>query len=91
MQTDKPILPLTDKWLDTDIWNQYLDYQKTLLDNSENPSWFRCAWLYVECYLYRRIQEGISLRCVSIPAHTSVDVYALRVKVRSLPNLFSHL
>ncbi|XP_063784556.1 damage-control phosphatase ARMT1 isoform X2 [Pseudophryne corroboree] len=61
MQTDKPILPITDNQPDTTIWNQYLKYQETLLCNGEQPSWFKSPWLYVECYLYRRIQEGLML------------------------------
>lgn len=71
MQTNKPILPLTDNCQDTDIWNQYLDYQKTLLGNGEDPSWFRSPWLYVECYLYRRIQEGMSFS----PPISEYDVF----------------
>lgn len=71
MQTDKPILPLTDEQPDTQIWNQYLDYQKTLLSDGEEPSWFRSPWLYVECYLYRRIQEGMLLS----PPISEFDVF----------------
>ncbi|XP_072001506.1 damage-control phosphatase ARMT1 [Engystomops pustulosus] len=71
LQTDKPILALSDQQPDTQIWNQYLDYQKTLLSNGEEPSWFRSPWLYVECYMYRRIQEGM---CLSPPI-SGFDVF----------------
>ncbi|XP_075066312.1 damage-control phosphatase ARMT1 [Mixophyes fleayi] len=71
MQTDKPILPLTDDQPDTHIWNRYLDYQETLLGKGEQPSWFRSPWLYVECYLYRRVQEGL----LSSPPICKFDVF----------------
>ncbi|NP_001087371.1 damage-control phosphatase ARMT1 [Xenopus laevis] len=71
MQTNKPVLPLTDNQLDTELWNQYLDYQKSLLNEGETPSWFKSPWLYVECYMYRRIQEGIVLS----PPISKYDVF----------------
>ncbi|XP_069824446.1 damage-control phosphatase ARMT1 [Dendropsophus ebraccatus] len=71
MQTNKPILPLSDQLPDTQIWNQYLDYQRTLLSDGDEPSWFRSPWLYVECYLYRRIQEGLFLS----PPISDFDVF----------------
>ncbi|XP_068129160.1 damage-control phosphatase ARMT1-like [Hyperolius riggenbachi] len=71
MQTDKPILPLTSDWPDTHLWNQYLEQQRTLLNEGEEPSWFRSPWLYVECYMYRRIQEGM----VFSPPIAEFDVF----------------
>ncbi|XP_055471975.1 damage-control phosphatase ARMT1 isoform X3 [Psammomys obesus] len=60
MQTDKPIIPLVDKGDDADIWNQYLEYQRSLLtDSGEAPRWFFSPWLFVECYMYRRIHEAL--------------------------------
>nr|XP_033807891.1 damage-control phosphatase ARMT1 [Geotrypetes seraphini]XP_033807892.1 damage-control phosphatase ARMT1 [Geotrypetes seraphini] len=61
LQTDKPLLLLTDNLPDTTLWNQYLDYQQTLLSENDQPSWFKSPWLYVECYMYRKIHEGIVL------------------------------
>ncbi|XP_075459183.1 damage-control phosphatase ARMT1 isoform X2 [Ascaphus truei] len=61
MQTDKDVLPLTDSQPDAQLWNQYLNYQNTLLNDGEQPSWFKSPWLYVECYMYRRIHEGLVL------------------------------
>ncbi|MBN3300168.1 ARMT1 methyltransferase, partial [Amia calva] len=61
LQTDKPVLPLTDGRVDMDMWNQYMQRQQALLGDSEPPSWFKSSWLYVECYMYRRIQEAIHL------------------------------
>lgn len=65
LQTDKPIIPLVEKFVDTDIWNQYLEYQENLLTESdEKPRWFYSPWLFVECYMYRRIHEAIIQRWV---------------------------
>ncbi|KAG5846464.1 hypothetical protein ANANG_G00115240 [Anguilla anguilla] len=61
LQTDKPVLALTDDGVDTDMWNQYLQRQQSLMDENESPSWFKSPWLYMECYMYRRIQESIRL------------------------------
>ncbi|XP_036405954.1 damage-control phosphatase ARMT1 [Megalops cyprinoides] len=61
LQTDKPVLALTDDMVDMDMWNQYLQRQHTLMEENECPSWFKSPWLYVECYMYRRIQESLRL------------------------------
>uniref|UniRef100_A0A8C3HT72 Sugar phosphate phosphatase n=1 Tax=Chrysemys picta bellii TaxID=8478 RepID=A0A8C3HT72_CHRPI len=59
LQTDKPLVPLDDKLPDVPLWNRYLEYQQNLLDGNEQPSWFQSPWLYVECYMYRRIHEAL--------------------------------
>ncbi|EDL03588.1 RIKEN cDNA 1700052N19, isoform CRA_d [Mus musculus] len=65
LQTDKPITPLVDKCVDTHIWNQYLEYQRSLLNEGDGePRWFFSPWLFVECYMYRRIHEAIMQRQV---------------------------
>ncbi|XP_043858440.1 damage-control phosphatase ARMT1-like isoform X2 [Dromiciops gliroides] len=62
LQADEPLLPLTDNWVDTDIWNKYLEYQHSLLnENNKKISWFHSPWLYVECYMYRRVHEALML------------------------------
>lgn len=72
LQTDKPIIPLVAKFVDTDIWNQYLEHQGRLLDESgEKPRWFYSPWLFVECYLYRRIHEAI----IQSPPIDNFDVF----------------
>ncbi|XP_048655884.1 damage-control phosphatase ARMT1 isoform X2 [Marmota marmota marmota] len=72
LQTDKPIIPLVANYVDTDIWNQYLEYQQSLLRESDRtPSWFYSPWLYVECYLYRRIHEAI----IQSPPVNDFDVF----------------
>ncbi|XP_069484411.1 damage-control phosphatase ARMT1 isoform X2 [Ambystoma mexicanum] len=61
LQTDKPIIALTDTFPDCELWNQYLEYQTSLMKEEGPPSWFKSPWLYVECYMYRRIHEAITL------------------------------
>ena len=62
LQTDKPVLVLTDGLQDVESWNQYLEKQERLQGVKESVSWFKSPWLYVECYMYRRIQEALCLK-----------------------------
>ncbi|XP_034018467.1 damage-control phosphatase ARMT1 [Thalassophryne amazonica] len=61
LQTDKPILALSDNMEDLESWNEYLQRQQRLQGDQDSVSWFKSPWLYVECYMYRRIREGLSL------------------------------
>ncbi|XP_051868358.1 damage-control phosphatase ARMT1 isoform X2 [Pristis pectinata] len=61
LQTDKPALPLTDGLPDVPQWNKYLKQQQARLGSEENASWFKAPWLYMECYMYRRIHEALQL------------------------------
>ncbi|KAG9283011.1 protein-glutamate O-methyltransferase [Astyanax mexicanus] len=61
LQTDKPVLPLTDEAEDAAAWNEYIHRQQDLMENKQPVSWFKSPWLYVECYMYRRIQEALWL------------------------------
>ena len=61
LMTDKPILHIEDGKSDANTWNSYLDsYLEE--NNGVAPTWFSSPWLYVECYLYRRIQQPFNLR-----------------------------
>ncbi|KAL3979711.1 small subunit ribosomal protein S36 [Sarotherodon galilaeus] len=71
LQTDKPVLALTDGLPDTDSWNQYLERQQRLQGDQEPVSWFKSPWLYVECYMYRRIHEALLLN----PPISDFDVF----------------
>uniref|UniRef100_A0A3P8WLN8 Sugar phosphate phosphatase n=2 Tax=Cynoglossus semilaevis TaxID=244447 RepID=A0A3P8WLN8_CYNSE len=72
LQTDKPILALTDGREDAESWNQYLQRHQGLHGpDEESVSWFKSPWLYVECYMYRRIQEAIWLN----PPINDFDVF----------------
>ncbi|XP_046364326.2 damage-control phosphatase ARMT1-like [Haliotis rufescens] len=60
IQTDKPVEHLEDSRTDTQFWNQH--HQDLLkLNNGKPIKWFSAAWLYLECYMYRRIQESVEL------------------------------
>ncbi|XP_061602482.1 damage-control phosphatase ARMT1 [Cololabis saira] len=71
LQTDKPVLELTDSLQDAESWNQYLQRQQRLQGDQESVSWFKSPWLYVECYMYRRIQEALWLN----PPISDFDVF----------------
>ncbi|XP_077443438.1 damage-control phosphatase ARMT1 [Stigmatopora argus] len=71
LQTDKPILALTDGLDDADAWNRYLQRQTDQHEDQEVVSWFKSPWLYVECYMYRRIREAIWLN----PPISGYDVF----------------
>lgn len=71
LQTDKPVLALTDGLQDTESWNQYLQRHQVLQGDKESVSWFKSPWLYVECYMYRRIQEALWLN----PPISHFDVF----------------
>ncbi|XP_013787208.1 protein-glutamate O-methyltransferase-like isoform X1 [Limulus polyphemus] len=59
MQTNKPLKLLEGKRSDVIIWNDYL--RKQTEEMKKEPRWFEAAWLYVECYMYRRIQDAFDL------------------------------
>ncbi|XP_018585736.1 damage-control phosphatase ARMT1 [Scleropages formosus] len=71
LQTDKPIVALADNAPDADSWNQYLQKQQALMDQGGPASWFRSPWLYVECYLYRRMWEALLLN----PPISGFDIF----------------
>ena len=60
VQTDKPVIPLEDSWRDAPLWNTVLE-EETEQNGGQPPSWFKSAWLYVECYFYRRVHETFQL------------------------------
>ena len=57
LQTDKAVIPLRDNAPDTEIWN--LSIAELAKKEGGEPKWFKSPWLYVECYMYRRIQEAM--------------------------------
>ncbi|ESO96394.1 hypothetical protein LOTGIDRAFT_178238 [Lottia gigantea] len=60
IQTDKDVVALEDTRGDVDIWNEVLK-NLTKQNNNQPPRWFSAAWLYLECYMYRRIQQSVEL------------------------------
>ncbi|KAM4633048.1 damage-control phosphatase ARMT1 [Polymixia lowei] len=71
LQTDKAVLAMSDGLEDTDAWNQYLLRQQNLQGDEDSVSWFKSPWLYVECYMYRKIQEALWLS----PPISDFDVF----------------
>merc|ERR1711936_291741 len=70
MQTNKPILPLVDRVGNAETWNKYLELEK---EKESNPSWFTSAWLWVECYMYRRITQALNL--TGVPQLLELDYF----------------
>ena len=62
MQTDKPITDIEDGAGNAAVWNDYLQRQKQV---EEKPSWFSSAWMWVECYMYRRMLQSVNMTGVS--------------------------
>eukprot|EP00092_Neocalanus_flemingeri_P068092 GFUD01083156.1.p1 GENE.GFUD01083156.1~~GFUD01083156.1.p1 ORF type:complete len:451 (-),score=169.54 GFUD01083156.1:83-1435(-) len=72
MQTNKPILALVDGVGNAAIWNKFLEQQQTN-ENMNSPSWFSSAWLWVECYMYRRITQAVNL--TGVPQLKGLDYF----------------
>jgi len=63
MQTNKPMERLIDDRSDVALWNAKYEEESSCDDV---PRWFSSAWLYVECYMYRCIQQAFQLSsCLS--------------------------
>lgn len=73
VMTNKPAKPLRDSRCDAPLWNAQLAKQVNLKREAEEAcgrddsdeeglKWFDDPWLWMECYLYRRIQEA-ALMC----------------------------
>ncbi|KAJ1521490.1 hypothetical protein ONE63_003155 [Megalurothrips usitatus] len=56
MQTNKPLTPLSEDYVDVELWNNFL--KKAEQEKGRPLLWFADEWLHIECYLYRRIKEG---------------------------------
>ncbi|XP_043189634.1 damage-control phosphatase ARMT1-like isoform X1 [Amphibalanus amphitrite] len=54
MQRNKPLQPLAGAGADVPLWNRLLEEQWV---DGEPPVWFDAPWLFVECYMYRRVRE----------------------------------
>uniref|UniRef100_A0A4W3HEQ6 Sugar phosphate phosphatase n=1 Tax=Callorhinchus milii TaxID=7868 RepID=A0A4W3HEQ6_CALMI len=78
LQTDKAVIPLTDEFPDAAQWNTYIERQQAALGPEEFPSWFKSSWLFMECYMYRRIHESILLN----PPICDFDVFS-EAKIQS--------
>ncbi|VDP20658.1 unnamed protein product [Soboliphyme baturini] len=57
--TDKPLTEIKGSRSDVAKWNEALQLQRLSLRN-EQPRWYNVAWLFVECYFYRKIFEAFN-------------------------------
>ncbi|KAI8788219.1 protein-glutamate O-methyltransferase [Biomphalaria glabrata] len=57
VMTNKPAAPLRDGRSDSFAWNTEL--KKETEKAGEEPKWFDSAWLWMECYMYRRVCESV--------------------------------
>ena len=65
LETDKPIERLMSEADDIELWNNELQRQ-IALNGEIGPTWFSADWLYVECYMYRAIQDFFARTYVHI-------------------------
>ncbi|EFO20189.1 hypothetical protein LOAG_08302 [Loa loa] len=52
--TDKPLQDLIDHGEKVNIWNKELR-ELRMKKGAEQVTWYRCDWLFAECFLYRQI------------------------------------
>ena len=57
--TDKKIVELESNAKDIAVWNKYIKEYEQI--NAKEALWFDAPWLYVECYLYRRLRQAFEL------------------------------
>nr|QZL12167.1 glutamate O-methyltransferase [Rhagovelia obesa] len=58
MQTGKVLNHFTSNEVDTELWNRDIERLEQQVDEL---TFYSAPWLFVECYLYRRIREVFSL------------------------------
>ncbi|XP_067007683.2 damage-control phosphatase ARMT1 isoform X2 [Anabrus simplex] len=59
LQTNKSLELLSSDGPDVAIWNDYFNHTAEV--EGADPRWYYSPWLYVECYMYRRIREMFEL------------------------------
>ncbi|CAJ0943249.1 unnamed protein product, partial [Mesorhabditis belari] len=57
MGTDKPIENLNDNFYDVDEWNKMCEAFRE--QDEQRFTWFKHDWLFVECYLYRKVYSAV--------------------------------
>uniref|UniRef100_A0A915PIP5 Sugar phosphate phosphatase n=1 Tax=Setaria digitata TaxID=48799 RepID=A0A915PIP5_9BILA len=64
VSTDKPLEDLSDYGESFIIWNDELK-ELRMKKGSEQVTWYRCDWLFAECFLYRQI-VGLFLKTTTL-------------------------
>ena len=70
MSRSKPITPLIDSLDNAEIWNKYLEQR---LEREGTAAWFSSSWMWVECYMYRRMAMALAL--TKIPQLQTFDFF----------------
>nr|XP_004225825.4 LOW QUALITY PROTEIN: protein-glutamate O-methyltransferase-like [Ciona intestinalis] len=58
IMTDKSLTLLDDEIDDCEVWNARFEQNRSV--HQSHPTWFSSPWLYVECFMYRKIQSVLS-------------------------------
>ncbi len=85
--TNKPLTEIDDGGADCSLWNDFLRRQRDR-EGGSDPRWFDTAWLFAECYAYRRMLLGF--RSTGCPALDTEDFFSakkLKSLEESLPSL----
>ncbi|KAJ3042475.1 hypothetical protein HDV00_007246 [Rhizophlyctis rosea] len=91
MIRDRRVPYVDDQDVDTDVWNSLID---ALKERWGGDTWFSAPWLFVECLMYRKIQEVFN----KTENWKSFDVFGPQQKepafygsVQSIAELSKHL
>uniref|UniRef100_A0A1I7XU69 Sugar phosphate phosphatase n=1 Tax=Heterorhabditis bacteriophora TaxID=37862 RepID=A0A1I7XU69_HETBA len=83
LMTDKPLQDISDEYSDYRVWNDILAKMRQK-NGDESVTWYKSDWLFVECYLHRRIYGAVYktkvLNNYDIFANQKVDEFTLILK-----------
>ncbi|XP_043238534.1 damage-control phosphatase ARMT1-like [Amphibalanus amphitrite] len=65
LTADGPLTPLTGSADDVTMWNEVLKAVTAASKDGRAPHWHSGEWLYVECYMYRKICDILETNGVS--------------------------
>ena len=75
VMTNKEAAPLRDALPDVDSWNNQL---KGMKDAGDPLTWYGSSWLWMECYMYRRMVEAVAKQLVFL-YHLSGQYFSLEL------------
>ena len=65
LTADGPLTPLTGSADDVPMWNELLEVVTAASKDGRAPHWHSGEWLYVECFMYRKICDILDTNGVS--------------------------
>ena len=91
IMTDKAISSFTDANPDVELWDTRL--KEYCESHGCDPTWFSASWLYVECYVYRRITNALytSKYMKNFDPFSEQKTQALQQSIPAIHNLGLHL